>query len=116
VVVTDFGLARRKHPEDATTQASHPGASATARVIKSLEDALRTAGAAGTPAYMAPEQHTHGQITEATDQFSFCVALYEALYGQHPFRGTDPVSLSSAVVDNERRPLPAEASRVPRRI
>jgi serine/threonine protein kinase len=116
VVVTDFGLARRKNPEDATTQASHPGASATARVIKALEDAIRTAGAAGTPAYMAPEQHTGGEITEATDQFSFCVALHEALYGQHPFRGSDPVSLSTSVVDNVRRPLPSEVHRVPRRI
>jgi tetratricopeptide (TPR) repeat protein/predicted Ser/Thr protein kinase len=116
VVVTDFGLARRKNPEDATTQSSHPGASATARVIKALEDAIRTAGAAGTPAYMAPEQHTDGQITEATDQFSFCVALYEALYQQHPFRGSDPVSLSTSVVDNVRRPLPSEVHRVPRRI
>ena len=116
VVVTDFGLARRKHPDDATTQSSHPGASATARVIRALEDAIRTAGAAGTPAYMAPEQHTGGQITEATDQFSFCVALYEALYEQHPFRGSDPVSLSTSVVDNVRRPVPSEVHRVPRRI
>lgn len=38
----------------------------------------------GTPPYMAPEV-LDGKIPDALgDQYSFCVALYEALYGQHP--------------------------------
>ncbi len=37
---------------------------------------------AGTPAYMAPEQQTGGKIAASADQYSFCVALEEALSGR----------------------------------
>ena len=40
----------------------------------------------GTPLYMAPEQFQARRADAQTDQFSFCVALYQALYGCHPFR------------------------------
>ncbi|MCA9651015.1 MAG: serine/threonine protein kinase, partial [Myxococcales bacterium] len=39
----------------------------------------------GTPYYAAPEQHL-GRADERSDQFSFCVALYEGVYGQKPYR------------------------------
>src|SRR5450432_294961 len=67
----------------------------------------------GTPAYMAPEQFTPGRATDArTDQFSFCVALYEALYGQRPFAGDNMVALTTSVLTGEVRP-PPEKTRVP---
>jgi tetratricopeptide (TPR) repeat protein len=34
---------------------------------------------------MAPEQHIGGTASAAADQFSFCVAMWEALFGTRPF-------------------------------
>ncbi|HEU4735335.1 MAG TPA: serine/threonine-protein kinase, partial [Kofleriaceae bacterium] len=44
----------------------------------------------GTQPYMAPEQHVGRPIDARTDQYSFCLALYEGLYGQRPFVEGDP--------------------------
>ena len=62
VRVMDFGLARMscdRHPDNR----------------KKL---------AGTPAYMSPEQRLGAAADGHSDQYSFCVALYEALCGQRP--------------------------------
>ena len=52
----------------------------------------------GTPRYMAPEQYEGQATDQRTDQFSFCVALYEALYGVPPFVGDDINTLGFNVV------------------
>ncbi|MEO8699441.1 MAG: protein kinase [Kofleriaceae bacterium] len=52
---------------------------------------------AGTPAYMAPELFAGHAATVATDQFSFCVATYEALYGERPFAGSTLAELRAQI-------------------
>ena len=66
----------------------------------------------GTPAYMAPEQFQAGTLDARTDQFSFCAALYEALYKERPFPGQSIPELSANVCAGRLRPPPANA-RVP---
>jgi serine/threonine-protein kinase len=39
----------------------------------------------GTPGFIAPEQMRGERATHASDQFSFCVSLYRALYRVSPF-------------------------------
>ncbi len=51
----------------------------------------------GTPAYMAPEQLRGDAADARADQFSFCVALYEALWRKPPFLGRDLPSLLRAI-------------------
>ncbi len=68
----------------------------------------------GTPAYMAPEQMVGGEITPAADIFSFCVALYEALFDQRPFAGASVAAIYLAISQGEIAPLPK--GKVPRRL
>jgi len=49
------------------------------------EETAREGPPLGTPAYLAPERLAAGPADMRSDQFSFCVALYEALCGEHPF-------------------------------
>jgi len=97
--VMDFGLA-------ALRQTLHgPNAPRLTRIGSIL----------GTPLYMSPEQLCGQTVDPRADQFSFCVALYEALYGERPFRGENFAELRTAVLTGKPRPAPL-SSHVPARL
>ena len=63
-----------------------------------LDSALTQAGVfVGTPGYMAPELFTGMPATAHSDQFAFCVAMWEAWTGQRPFHGENLDELEHAL-------------------
>jgi serine/threonine protein kinase/tetratricopeptide (TPR) repeat protein len=76
-----------------------------------LETPLTQVGSiVGTPPYMAPEQHLGGGCDARTDQFSFCVAFYQALYGERPFDGANYAELSTNIIKGKAKAAPAGSS------
>ncbi len=109
VLVTDFGLARPAAGKTGTF-ATVPSLSSEQVLTASL---TQTGALVGTPAYMAPEQLAGERTDALSDQFSFCVAMYEALYGERPFPGRSLPELMNSVSEGRVRPVPREVS-VPR--
>jgi tetratricopeptide (TPR) repeat protein/tRNA A-37 threonylcarbamoyl transferase component Bud32 len=67
----------------------------------------------GTPAYMSPEQHDNRGIEARSDQFAFCVTLYQALYGRKPFAGKTTEEIKENVLAG-RVVAPPRNAQVPR--
>jgi tetratricopeptide (TPR) repeat protein len=79
VRVTDFGLARSSDaPPSAQPSLGVPLEALDPRVT-------RTGAMLGTPAYMSPEQRAGKGADALSDQFSFCVALWESIYAERPY-------------------------------
>jgi serine/threonine protein kinase len=96
VRVTDFGVARLVHEE----------AGAAADVVAAARPApigsvTKTGALLGTPAYMSPEQFYGGAVDARSDQFSFCVALREAI--REPPGWLRSVILRGSATDRDER-------------
>lgn len=96
IVVTDLGLVRIE-----------PGTRAPTGNV----ELTQTGALIGTPAYAAPEQLDGAGDTDArSDQFSYCVTIYEALAGTRPFDGKTLAELRASIdkdVPPIARALPA---------
>ncbi|HVS02444.1 MAG TPA: tetratricopeptide repeat protein, partial [Thermoanaerobaculia bacterium] len=95
VKVADFGLARTSSgataepPPSARDELAGGGLLAT--------PLTRHGALLGTPGYLAPELFAGGGADARSDQFSFCVALWEALCGSRPFPGVRARELCAAM-------------------
>jgi hypothetical protein len=113
--VLDFGLARAAAFLDVTDETRSKRALADTALGSGSPlgaSLTRTGTLLGTPAYMSPEQHLHQTTDERSDQFSFCIALYEALYGERPFPGETLAQLGMAVTQGKVAD-PPKATKVP---
>lgn len=108
VRVMDFGLAVSTDDTE-----SLPPSGGSSDVYLQSDRLTQTGAIVGTPSYLAPEGEAGAPGTPATDQFAFCVALYEGLYGQRPFVGDSHAALSRKKWAGEIEPPPADTP-VPR--
>jgi serine/threonine protein kinase len=89
VVLTDFGVARALENSEGSDQPRLTG----------------EAGVLGTPDYMAPEQVTGAEVTQAADIYALGVVLYEMVTGRLPFSGSSPLASAARRLD-EAPPRP----------
>jgi serine/threonine protein kinase len=114
VIVVDFGLARAtsRPPDDADSSLS---------LTLLAQRLTRTNVILGTKGYMAPEQLLGLAVGPSCDQFSFCVALWEALYGARPYPGENAMETARSFADRrlvepaDRRGVPVHVHRALRR-
>ncbi|MEZ4381078.1 MAG: serine/threonine-protein kinase [Nannocystaceae bacterium] len=106
--VVDFGLARAVEggPPVTAAETISERLEAPLELVSGLMTSATltmTGAVMGTPAYMSPEQHLSDPSDARTDQFAFCVSLWEALYRERPFPGENLEALRDAVVNGRLR-------------
>ncbi len=100
----DFGLVGDlEQPEGTAVEPARRGPTGQ------LEGLTRAGAVLGTPQYMSPEQFEGSKVTAASDQFSFCLCLFEALYDSSPFVGDDGPRRALAVLEGKLVAPPADA-------
>ncbi|MBL9101865.1 MAG: tetratricopeptide repeat protein [Myxococcales bacterium] len=115
VRVVDFGLAARSDaaggevrltPEESEARALELSRSGSVRHLRSDPQLTPHGTLLGTPAYMSPEQHLRVAADGRSDQYSFCVSLYEGLYGERPFAGSTSAEIRVNVLSGRLRDPP----------
>ena len=106
VRVLDFGIARASEAESFEPDEDRPRSDHVDTVDPLSTPLTRTGALVGTPAYMSPEQFERRVVDARSDQFSFCIALYEALYGERPFAGETTAALVIELLAGNIRPAP----------
>jgi tetratricopeptide (TPR) repeat protein/predicted Ser/Thr protein kinase len=105
VRIVDFGLVKAIDTMRDPDEIEHPTLEGSGDHLSNGLTEVR--GFLGTPGYAAPEQQDGRPVDGASDQYSFCVGLWEALCGSRPSRQ-----------DRDRKglvPLP-EGVRLPKRL
>jgi serine/threonine protein kinase len=119
VLVTDFGLVHEtRHGQSGTPSPSSsssspsPPSSSGSSGVSAMSTMTKEGDVLGTPGYMAPEQYRGEPTSSRTDQFAFCVVLWEALQGKRLFAGSLIERMQATVAG-----LPPAAFReLPRRV
>jgi eukaryotic-like serine/threonine-protein kinase len=94
----DFGLAKPTISTGAVTAVTLTNVAASSPVTE-------RGVIVGTYQYMSPEQVEGKELDGRSDIFSLGAILYEALSGQRAFEGKSPLSVASAILEKEPRPL-----------
>ena len=96
--ILDFGLAKLVGPKQ-------PPPAPLDETATIPIDALTTPGtAAGTPAYMSPEQACGDDLDPRTDLFSLGTVLYEMATGKLPFQGKNSAAVVGAILHHAPEP------------
>ena len=109
VRVLDFGLvgAQSRHADSSSAP------EVDARASSPLGLLTETGKVLGTPAYMALEQYSSAPPDARTDQFSYCVALWEAICGQRPFDADSILELLGRLKSGAAPQMAADSRRMP---
>jgi len=110
VRVMDFGLARADQPAPLALTGKHPSLALLARSSVLSSELTQEGHLVGTPLYMAPEQWLGLPTDARSDIFSFSVALWEAIYGVHPFPSESPAGVAVAVTEGDLHPPPPRST------
>jgi serine/threonine-protein kinase len=111
VRVLDFGLARPAQPSYSEELQNADGqALADTKTVPRLAmlgvTVTQRGKFIGTPAFMAPEQLMGERVTEKTDQYGFCVALFQGLYDTLPFNADNFGALLEQIMQRKVNEVP----------